>query len=88
MVYLACVPSVIQLRLVTSAKQSLFGLNELPHMRFEFPWPANRQRDFWQASHGGYSNAGIWVAAQNKDFGAISQTDLTRSLVSSAEQAS
>ena len=37
MMYLAFVPNVIQLRLVTSAKQSLFGLNELPQMRFEFP---------------------------------------------------
>ena len=46
MVYLAFGLNVSQLRLVKSAKQNLFGLNELPQMRFEFPWPTNQQRDF------------------------------------------
>ena len=34
-----------------------------------------------------YSNPGTQVGAQNEDFGAVSQTDLTRGLVSSGTQA-
>ena len=29
-------------------------------------------------NHGAYSNPGTQVETQNKDFGAVSQTDLTR----------
>ena len=35
-----------------------------------------------------YSNPGSQVGAQNKDFGAVSQLDLSRSLVPSVEQTS
>ena len=39
------------------------GLNELP---------------FQRANHDAYSNFGAQVGAKNKDFGAVSQTELTR----------
>ena len=42
----------------------------------------------WLENHGTYSNPGTHVGDQEKDFGALSQTDLTRSLVSSVVQAS
>ena len=35
---------------------------------------------FKQANHGAYSNPGTQMGAQNKDFGAVLQTDLTRVL--------
>ena len=56
------------------------GLNELPEMRFEFPFNliGKLAMAFKQAIHGVYSNPGTQVAAQNKDLGAVSQTDLTR----------
>ena len=44
------------------------GLNELPEVRFEFPFNLI----------GAYSNLGTQLEVQNKDFGAVSQTELTR----------
>jgi len=44
----------------------------------------------WQidnVNHGGYSNPGVQMRAQDKDFGAVLQMDLTRSFVLSAAQA-
>ena len=38
--------------------------------------------------HGTLSNLGTQVEAQNKDFGAVTQTKLNQSLVSSVAQAS
>ena len=48
---------------------------------------ANGQWHFKQANHGAYSNPGTQVGALNKDFGDVSQTDLTRNLVLSMAQA-
>ena len=39
---------------------------------------ANRQRLFEQANQGAYSIPGTHAESQNKDFGAVSQKDLTR----------
>ena len=47
-------------------------------MRLELPF--NLIGKSTMANHGAYSNPGTQVRAQNKDFGAFSQTDLTRSL--------
>ena len=57
-------------------------------MRLNFPstWLANRQWPFQQANHGAYSNPGTQVGTQKTNFGAVSQTDLTGSLVSSVTQ--
>ena len=41
-------------------------------------WLANWQCLFWQANHGTWWNSGTQVGPQNKDFGAVLQTDLTR----------
>ena len=41
-------------------------------------WLTNRQWLFEQANHGAYSNPGTQVGAHNKDFGTVSQTDVTR----------
>ena len=43
---------------------------------FPFFWLANPQWLFQQANHGVYSNPGTQLMAQNKDFGAVLQTDL------------
>ena len=48
------------------------GLNELPEMRFGFPFNLIRKLTI-KAGGGG-------VGGQDKDFGTVSQTDLTRSL--------
>ena len=63
------------------------GLNELPEVRLEFPFNLIG-RDFlrgqsWRVLKSWYKG---W--AQNKDFGAVSQTDLNRSLFPSVAQAS
>ena len=47
-------------------------------MRLEFPF--NLIGKSAMANYGSYSNPGTQVTAQNKDFGAFSQTDLTRIL--------
>ena len=47
-------------------------------MRLELPF--NLIGKSTMANHGAYSNPGTQVRAQNKDFGAFAQTDLTRSL--------
>ena len=39
---------------------------------------ANREWHFKQANHGAHANPGTQVRAWNKDFGAVSQTDLPR----------
>ena len=39
-----------------------------------------------QVNHGPYSYLGTEVTAQNKDFGAVSQTDLNRSVFPSVAQ--
>ena len=41
-------------------------------------WLANRQWLFQQVTHCAYSNPGTEIRVRNKDFGAISKTDLTR----------
>ena len=55
------------------------GLNDLPEMRFEFPLNFIRKLIIKARTqilvHGGRGGGG-----QDKDFGAVSQTDLTRSL--------
>ena len=48
--------------------RALDGLSELPEMRFKFFQP------------GKYSNPGRQVGTQNKDLGAVLQTDLTRTV--------
>ena len=52
-------------------------------MRFEFHFNLIGK---W-ANHGARSNSGTQVGTQCKDFGAVSQTNLTRSLVPTAAQA-
>ena len=47
-------------------------------MRLEFLF--NLSGKSTVANHGAYSNPGTQVRAQNKDFGDLSQTDVTRSL--------
>ena len=58
-------------------------------MRFEFPFnlTAKSTMTFLTGQSWRYSNPDTQVEAENKDFGASSQTDLTRSLVSSVKQA-
>ena len=59
-------------------------LDELPEVRFEFPFNLIGDHDkqnkglFQQANCGTYSNLGTQLEVQNKDFGAVSQTELTR----------
>ena len=45
-------------------------LNKLPEVGFGFDWQIDDD------IHGAYSNPGTQVEAQNKGFGAVSQTDL------------
>ena len=50
----------------------------LPEIRFEFHFNLigkSTMACFGKANHGAYSNPGTQVGAQNKDFGAVSQTD-------------
>ena len=60
------------------------GLNELPEVRFEFPFNLIGDHDkqnkglFLLANRGAYSNLGTQLDVQNKDFGAVSQMDLAR----------
>ena len=42
---------------------------------FPSTWLADRQWPYQQANHSAYSNPGTQVGTQNKDFGAVSQTD-------------
>ena len=60
-------------------------LNKLPAERFKFSLIlihlANGQWRFKQANHGTFSNLDTQVGALNKDFGDVSQTDLTVNLV-------
>lgn len=60
-------------------------LNKLPAERFKFSLIlihlANGQWCFKQANHGTFSNLDTQVGALNKDFGDVSQTDLTVNLV-------
>ena len=77
-----------------AAPMSLFwanGLNELPEMRFEFPFNligrltmALLTGQSWRVLKSWYT----WVGAQTKDFGAVLQMDLIRSLLPSVVQAS
>ena len=53
------------------------GFDELLELRLEFPFNLI----------GAYSNPGTQVVAQNRDFGAVSQTDFTRSYAPSVAQA-
>ena len=66
-------------------------LNKLPEECFKFSLIlihlANGQWHFKQANHGMFSNLDTQVGALNKDFGDVSQTDLTRNLVPSVAQA-
>ena len=66
-------------------------LNKLPEEHFKFSLIfihlANGQWHFKQANHGAYSNPGTQVGALNKDFGDVSQTDLTINLVPSVAEA-
>lgn len=53
-------------------------------MRFEFPFimiGSSTMGIFKQAKHGAQLNPGAQVGSQNKDFGAVLQTDLTRVLI-------
>ena len=60
------------------------GLNELPEVRFEFPFNLIGDHDkqnkglFKLANRGAYSNLGTQLEVQSKDFGAVSQTELIR----------
>ena len=53
--------------------------NELPEMRFEFPLNliGKSTMVFLTVNPGVYSNPATQVGSYNKDFGAVSQTDLT-----------
>ena len=66
-------------------------LNKLPEERLKFSLIlihlANGQWHLKQANHGTYSNPCTQVGAWNKDFGDVSQTDLTRNLVPSVAEA-
>ena len=66
-------------------------LNKLPEEHFKFSLIfihlANGQWHFKQANHGAYSNPGTQEGALNKDFGDVSQTDLTINLVPSVAEA-
>ena len=84
---LASVTDVLLSRLVTSAKQCRDPCSGPPMdstnywkcvSNFLSSWLGNRQCLFWQANHGTWSNPGTQVGPQNKDFGAVLQTDLTR----------
>ena len=70
---------------------ALSRLNKLPEERFKFSLIlihlANGQWHFKQANHGAYSNSRTQVAAWNKDFGDVSQKDLTINLVPSVAEA-
>ena len=52
-------------------------LNELPHVHFEYPFNLIGKSTMAFLT-GAYSNPATWVGAQNNDFGAVLQTDLTR----------
>ena len=60
------------------------GLNKLPEVCFEFPFNLTgdhykQNKGLFQlANRGAYSNLGTQLEVQNKDFGAVSQTELTR----------
>ena len=54
---------------------------------FPSTWLADRQWSYQQANHSAHSNPGTQMGTQNKDFGAVSQTDLTRSSFPSVVQA-
>ena len=60
------------------------GLNELPEVRCEFPFNLigylNKQNKglFYLANRGAYSNLDTQLDVQNKDFDAVSQTELAR----------
>ena len=83
---LASVTDIILCRLATSAKQcwdpcSCPPTNSTNYWKcisnFLLSWLSNRQCLFWQANHCTWSNPGTQVGPQNKDFGAVLQTDLT-----------
>ena len=80
----------IQCWLVMSAKQCQYpcsgpAMDSMNHgkciLNFPLSWLANPQWPFLLGQHAAYSNADIPVGAENKDFSAVSQMDLTRSLV-------
>ena len=54
------------------------GLSKLPEVHFEFAFIVigKSPMDFQHANCGMYSNPGTQEGAQNKNFGAVSQTDL------------
>ena len=62
------------------------GLNELPEVHFEFPFNLIGDHDktkkglFYLANRGAYKlkSGYTQLEVQNKDFGAVSQTELTR----------
>ena len=55
-------------------------VNECPEGHFEFLFIliGKTTMAFFTANHDAYSNPGTHVRAQNKNFGAVSQVDLTR----------
>ena len=76
----------IKLWLVTSAKQHQYPCSGPPHywkciLNFLSTWLANQQGLLQQTNHSRYPNRSTQVSALNKDFGAVLQKDLTRSLV-------
>ena len=76
-----------------AAPRSLFwvlnGLNEVPEVRFEFPFIVIGKSTMAFLTGQSWRVLKPWYTcgAQNKDFGAISQTGLTRSLVPCVAQA-
>ena len=60
------------------------GLNELPEVRFEFPFNLIGDHDkqnkglFKLANRGAYSNLGTQLEVQSKDFGTVLRMELTR----------
>ena len=76
-----------------AAPMSLFwanGLNELLEMRFKFPFNLIRELIMALLTGQSWHVLKSWntrVGAQNQDFGAVSQTDLIRSLLPSVVQA-
>ena len=76
----------IKLWLVTSAKQHQYPCSGPPHywkciLNFLSTWLANQQGLLQQTNHSRYPNRSTQVSTLNKDFGAVLQKDLTRSLV-------
>ena len=63
------------------------GLNKLLEMYFKFPFNLIGKFTIGFLGTYMYSNSGTKLGAQNEVFSAVSQTDLTRSLVPTVVQA-